>query len=500
MLTDEEDGPPRCVPCSTHAGYARPAWRPRVTSSEISTPASYSPSSSACSNRDPDLVALLDTPTAGRGRAVRTEDVGRRVELALRPAERGGWRESLAAAREVEEIAAWGASFLDSGEVESAITVFAALSAGIRVRYDQIHDEESEIGRVLDECVDQLEACLDRVAGMPRQRALESLLDVAVWDAASGGYGVGVRARDVVVDPTTEEERQHLAARAEPALTSVTSSYSRQRLGTLLVRLRGDALDQNARLAMLRRTDNHLELIDQLLQLHRVREARDALASVEEWHALVEAADLFVRHGYAGEAESVLTEIVEQRRSVGRWMALDWLTRHAKPQRIYFGRHQSAGWAEELFCEQPTVENWMKLRAASKESRRVELRHRLAAEGRHLLLVEILVAENKHREALTKFRHVKERDARALRAAAQIADSVAAKKPREAAALYGEIADSHCKRGHPEEYEIAVELILRGRDALLTAGHSVLAKRYVGDFRKRHSRRRSLTAMLDARA
>lgn len=450
-------------------------------------------------DRDPELATLVDGPMAGRARAVRQEDVDRQVELALRPAVRGDWRASLAAAREVEEIAAWGATFLDAGEAENAIVVFERLSAGIRERYDQIHDEESEIGRVLDECVDRLEACLDHVAGASRRRALDALLDLAVWDATSGGYGVGERSREVVIERTTSEERHELAARAEPALASVRSSWARQKLGTLLVRLRGKALDEEEQLALLRRTENHHELIDRLLRLHRVREARDALAGIEAWRELVSAADLFVLHGYTSEAETVLTEVATARRSVGRWIALDWLVLHAKAERIHLTRFHSAGWVEELFWEQPSVENWMRLRAATKESRRVQLRHRLADEDRYLLLVEILVAENKHREALAKFARVKERDERALRVAEKIAGGVAAKKPRGAAALYSEVADAHCERGHPEEYEIAVEMIVRGRDALTRAGHTVLAKRYVDDFRRRQARRRSLITMLDAR-
>lgn len=440
-------------------------------------------------DRDPNVAAVIESPCAGRGRAVRAEDVDRQVELALRPAFRGGWRESLAAAQVIEEIAAWGATFVDAGEIENAIVVFEALSAGIRARYGHFHDEESEIGRVLDECVDQLEACLDRAIGDPRQRALDALLDLAVWDATCGGYGIGERSREVVIERTTKEERQRLAARAEPAFASVTSSSSRQSLGSLVVALRGDVLDDEVQ--------SEHERIDRLLRLHRVEEARAALASVDGWRQLVDGADVFLRHGYASEAERVLTDIVEARRSTGRWIALDWLCRHAEPERTYPLRHRSVGWPEELFWEQPTVENWMRLRAASKESRRVQIRHRLADEGRYLLLVEILAAENRHREALAKFARVKERDERALQVAEKIADGVASKKPRDAAALYAAAADAHCERDRPNEYEIATELIVRGREALARAGHSVLAKRYVDHFRKRHARRQSLIEMLD---
>lgn len=432
-------------------------------------------------------------------RTLRAEDVDSQVELALSPAVRGGWRGSSAAAHAVGEIADWGVTLLDGGEVDNAIVVFAALSAGVRSRYEELDDEESEIGRVLDECVDGLERCLDRALGEVRQGALDVLLDLAIWDAASGGYGVGGRSREVVIERATKPERHRLAARAEPALATVSSSYSRQELGALIVRLRGDAAGDAEQLAALRDGGHPRELLSVLLQRHDVREARDALARIESWSELVDAADLFVDHGYVDQAEAVLAEVVEARRSTGRREALDWLARHAAPKRVHLPASTPVGWVEELFWEEPSVENWMRLRAASKESRRVRLRHRLASEGRHLLLVEILVAENKHREALTKFARVAERDERALRAAEKIADGVAAKKPRAAAALYAEAADAHCERASPARDELAVELVVRGRAALLAAGHTTLAERYVADFRERHAHRRALIDRLAAR-
>ncbi|MBK7829219.1 hypothetical protein [Nannocystis sp.] len=60
-----------------------------------------------------------------------------------------------------------------------------------------------------------------------------------------------------------------------------------------------------------------------------------------------------------------------------------------------------------------------------------------------MLLIEILLSENKAREALSKFRSVKARTPRVLAAMQRIADGVAARRPRDAARLYAEIADHH---------------------------------------------------------
>lgn len=63
-----------------------------------------------------------------------------------------------------------------------------------------------------------------------------------------------------------------------------------------------------------------------------------------------------------------------------------------------------------------------------------------------MLLIEIHLSENKAREALSKFRAVKVRTPRVLAAMRRIADGVAARRPRDAARLYVEIADHHVRR------------------------------------------------------
>jgi len=78
---------------------------------------------------------------------------------------------------------------LKQGEVGEAIAVFTSLSAGICAGYETIWDEESEVGRILDACVDGLEGCLDAVEVDARGDILGALLDIAVWERMSGGYG-----------------------------------------------------------------------------------------------------------------------------------------------------------------------------------------------------------------------------------------------------------------------------------------------------------------------
>ncbi len=74
-------------------------------------------------------------------------------------------------ARRLNAIAAQGETCLKRGEIGEAVIVFSTLGAGICVGYEMIWDEESEVGMVLDRCVEGLEACLNRASTSTRASA-----------------------------------------------------------------------------------------------------------------------------------------------------------------------------------------------------------------------------------------------------------------------------------------------------------------------------------------
>jgi len=384
---------------------------------------------------------------------------------------------------ELEEITAQGEKCLKRGEVGEAVAVFSTLGAGICSGYEAIWDEESEVGMVLDRCVEGLEACLDRAEARARGDILGALLDIAVWERTSGGYGVGERAAELIVARSTVDERRAIATAAAAVLQrAVLRAGCRQRLGSFVVRLGGGAEVERARL--LQEKGDQRRRIARLLALHEPKEAAQVLAELDDPGELTRCAELFIEHGYPDEWHRVV-EAAATRGTPGRLQVLTWLYRQAIRE-----AHDKAAatWAEEIFREAPTVEHWGLLRVSARGTLRQQLRHELLDAGEHLLLVEILLSENKAREALSKFRAVKARTPRVLAAMRKIADGVAAKRPRDAARLYAEIADAHVA----DDHEIAVDLIFRGYQAFMAAGHPVLATRHLADFCRRHAGRDEL--------
>lgn len=295
----------------------------------------------------------------------------------------------------------------------------------------------------------------------------------------------------MVVTRSTPAERQAIAAAAESVLTTVTSPYARQRFGRFIVEMRGGSGSERA--GLLRETGDHHRRIARLLELHEPTEAARVLAEIEEPDELIGCADLFVSHGYPEDGHKVVEDVAASRGASGRVRVLTWLYRHALREA---DRTAAAMWADEIFQEEPTLEHWGLLRASARGRRRDQLRRQLLEAGEHLLLIEILLCENRAREALAKFRAVKTRTPRALAVMRQIADGVAGRHPRDAARLYAEIADASVRMNDPE---VAVALMTRGHDALTAAGHTVLASRYLADFCRRHAGNDELIARLKAR-
>lgn len=387
-------------------------------------------------------------------------------------------------------IAAQGETYLKVGEVEEAVLVLSALGAGICAGYELIWDEESEVGMVLNRCVEGLEACLDRASTSTRGDILGALLDIAVWERTSGGYGVGERAAKLVLGRSTVDERRNIAAAAASVLQqAVLRPSDRQRLGSFVVELDGGA--EAERTALLQEKGEQQRRIARLLALHQPKEAAQVLAELDDPRELTRCAELFIEHGYSDEGYEIVEAAAATRGTPGRVQTLTWLYGQAIREA---DDKAAATWAEEIFREAPTLEHWGLLRVSARGTLRHQLRRELLAAGEHLLLIEILLSENKAREALSKFRAVKVRTPRVLAAMRRIGDGVAARRPRDAARLYAEIADHHARA---DEQDVAVELVVRGYQLIAAAGHPILASRHLVDFCRRHAGRDELIRRIE---
>ena len=444
--------------------------------------------------REPDLMALIDSPPPGRGGSVQPGDVEAQVRQGFGAAARGGWRQSSALARQLGDLTDVAGCHISRGELANGLTVLSAVVRGLCEHYDEIHDEESEVARVVDECIAKLERCISAASddGL-REGAFEVLVKAYIWGES---YGVAEGAPGVIERCASKLEKEAVATVVEHALATATSEWKRRTLGKLVLDLRGDTVDDEAALELLSNTGNREELVARLLQLHRPDEAAGLLPDAR-WTEIPRLCDLFRKHGYPDSARRALQRLLADNREQGCWLAMDWLHRLAVERGDVEGQRQ---WAVELFWQGPSVHRWAAVRAATRERERRGLRQRLEREGRHHVLVEILLSEGAHKAA--QARNVLHRADPDVAATSQlgvkIAEALAQREPKEAARLWLAEADRLAQRGHPEEYDEAVALVVKGRDALLAADHPRLATGHLEEFRARHRRRRLLQVKLDA--
>lgn len=168
--------------------------------------------------RDPDLEILL--PTAGPHQApINSEIYRRQVASAFRNAG-NEWGAESDIAEELFSIKDIGDSFVQQQDYTNALVVYEAIVTGIIEDYDSYHDEEGEVGGVLNEIVDELSDYLDNVQDdrLLREKIMQVLFEIIRFDVESGGIGIGEDAPDILVDHTTAEERRIIASWVRDAL------------------------------------------------------------------------------------------------------------------------------------------------------------------------------------------------------------------------------------------------------------------------------------------
>ncbi|MBW2462677.1 MAG: hypothetical protein JRH11_13590 [Deltaproteobacteria bacterium] len=429
-------------------------------------------------HRDYALVAMIDTPPPGRGQRVDTAQLTEQIDVAFQPAMRGGWRESMALAPQMEDMADLGFHHLEHGETEAALAAFSTVSTGILNRLDQICEDESEVGISVDRCMEGLEVCLGRADQGSRREVLDAIVDQTILGAP---WGLGHEGRALLANQTTSEERLQLAEGVESRLAGATTEEAREMLGRLALRLRGQA-DDTAQVDKLRRAGDRPGLTRALLNAHRPDEARKVLEEGDDGAELAELAALFTDHGYLDHAYHSLERRLRYQSRDDCELLLPvfrWLLRHAEGQRREPGSRSR--WAEAIFLAEPSIDHWMLMRDHVPFSRRNDIRRKLELDQHWELVTDICLAEKRYQWAVNRWREIDDKTVEVCRMGATIAEGLAEKKPKVAANLWLGIAYQMVDHGEIRE---AIDFVTRGRDALIAGRHPILAKRHVAFSRK----------------
>ena len=314
----------------------------------------------------PDLEPLLETALPGgdrRGAAVDPEAYRRQVSSAFR---RGGndWMAPSRIAADIGVTVGVGDGFLALDDYANASVVYQAVAQGILEHHEMIHDEDGDLGEVMDRCVEGLGRCLSGGSGdaADREGPLRALFEIHRFDLDWGGIGLGKAAAVLILEHATGDERRAVAGWVRAAMSMVRDSswsdnYHRQAHGRFLLDLEMADPDDDAFLSICRESGLAAELVDRLLVLGHLDEAISEAELVGDYELLV-LADVFREHGRAESVEPLLVRRTEtsQDRRLAEWLKARHIERGELDEaltlakRLLLARPLLAGYQEVRSC------------------------------------------------------------------------------------------------------------------------------------------------------
>jgi tetratricopeptide (TPR) repeat protein len=410
--------------------------------------------------QQPELADLVHLPLPGEkgppdGAAIRAQVA--RIVLTMGD----DWMASTRAEGELWPVIEVGNSYRAEGRIEDARTVYRAMIDGILPHYEQLRDEESEIGHMVERCVKGIGACLDASPdpGL-RERYLRDAFDVYRWDALDhGGYGLDRAAEEVLCSKAVGDERGRVAGWIRAALPRTVQDHGawrRQHGGAVILRLIGDELDDDARAGLFAESDMSREHIDLLLAAGRKDEAIDVLRHADGGD-LENLADRLLAAGLEAE----VTDVVDQHPALLESRA--WSLRRWRVARggIDGERLKKLVDALDTFRGRPDLKHWLRLVEEARATGRwaAVLPLALAAVDRDKtsiqpVRVRVLAAAGRFEESATILRTLPESAWKG--AALELAAAAEQERPDLAISLYEQLATALRARGtKPARDELA---------------------------------------------
>jgi hypothetical protein len=335
---------------------------------------------------------------------VDTEEYRRQVDSAFRHAGRE-WDAVYGISHDLYEITATAARFARQRDYTNAAAIYEVVALGTLSHYLSYHDEDGALGRVVQDCIEGLGACLEskREDEALREQILEAIFAVYRFDVDHGGFGLTKDIPPEFLQDTTPEEK-HLAAQwvrtavAELQEKKPESDWRRKRYGGFLLALEANVLSDEEFLRIGRETKSIQEVVTRLLELDRVDEAVQDASQANGWQ-LVKLADLFIQYEQDAAVERLMHEKAQQEMYTS---SAEWLKNH------YLAKNNLAAaleMAELIFHKRTWFAEYQKMRELATQLGNWEA-VRLAAltflEDKHniSMLVEVALDEGDIERAL----------------------------------------------------------------------------------------------------
>lgn len=236
--------------------------------------------------------------------------------------------------------------------------IAALLAEEVSVRYDTLYDREGNLIYFVVQAVQIAgEALMHLRDTNLRLRLLRSLFIAFREDVLLGGYGMGDKARDILVEQTSPEERQRVIEWVEEALSQVTfsdepgSNYKRRSFGAVILDLTGDTLDDDAFVQQCLETDRREDAVDRLLSVGRTDEAVEFCRDITGYY-LLNLARVFESHE---RADAILPLVLHAGEGATDARIHEWIVHYYERREHY---RDALRWQRTLFTSRPSADRY----------------------------------------------------------------------------------------------------------------------------------------------
>lgn len=451
--------------------------------------------------RHPDLDMLLELPAPDGGGArppVNETLIRRQVRNAFST---GGydWYDSGVNSAELNGLVRMADNYVHAGDWRSGAVIYQIVAQEILEHYEEVADEEGDLGEVVNECAEGLGRCLsDATDPVQRETLLHAMFDIYRWDVDFGGIGIGDSVPDIILEQATLEERERMAVwvrAAMPAGSSWSDNYHRQVYGGFLLALEGDNLDDETFLRIAKETGRTSDLVNRLLELNRIDEALDHLRSTESSNVLT-LADLFVAGGHGDLAEQLVRLRVQAGVDANFTIQFNsWLKRQAHAR----GDLATAlDLALGLFRQRPSLSDYNEVQELATplgrwEHLRAEILQQLEARQQHDLLTEIHLREGNIEDALRAVTQVNNwLSYGEAPLPIRVARAAEATHPHDAMGIYVANAQKLISQRGRDNYATAARYLARVRDLYRHIGEEQVWRLLINDIREQNRQLRAL--------
>ncbi|NJM41333.1 MAG: hypothetical protein HC853_11505 [Anaerolineae bacterium] len=253
------------------------------------------------------------------------------------------------------------------------------IEAVIEHEDEAMSDEEGELYSVVGDCAGGLGEALAHISAPDlRKRCLDVLLDIYLADLDMGGVGLGDDVPDLIAEHAKPDEKKAIIKKLRAKVSGTAGSnfsnqWRAQSIGSFILELEGDDLDDEQYLRICRQTGRWDDLVERLLSLKRLDEAVAETRKREDYE-LLKLSDVFVRYKQADVAEQLVLERAPKSKDS---RLAEWLRERAIQKKDWAA---ALKWSKQLFAPYPQFKEYKEIkRYAEKLGRWPEERAQIIA-------------------------------------------------------------------------------------------------------------------------